>query len=55
MRCVVQKVLSSSVSVDGKLINKIGRGLNVLVGFTHDDTDADIDFMVRKVVNLRMM
>ncbi len=54
MRCVVQKVLSSSVTVDGKLINKIGKGLNVLVGFTHDDTEADIDFMVRKVVNLRI-
>ncbi len=54
MRCVVQKVLSSSVTVDGKLINKIDRGLNVLVGFTHDDTEADIDFMVRKVVNLRI-
>lgn len=54
MRCVVQKVLSSSVTVDGKLINKIDKGLTVLVGFTHDDTEADIDWMVRKVVNLRV-
>ena len=54
MRCVVQKVLSSSVTVDGKLINKIDKGLTVLVGFTHDDTEADIDWMVRKVVNIRV-
>ena len=54
MRCVVQKVLSSSVTVDGKLINKIDKGLTVLVGFTHDDTEVDIDWMVRKVVNLRV-
>ena len=54
MRCVVQKVLSSSVTVDGKLINKIDKGLTVLVGFTHDDTESDIDWMVRKVVNLRV-
>ena len=54
MRCVVQKVLSSSVTVDGKLINKIDKGLTLLVGFTHDDTEADIDWMVRKVVNLRV-
>ena len=54
MRCVVQKVNSSSVTVDGKLINKIGRGLNVLVGFTHDDTDKDIEYMAHKVVNLRI-
>lgn len=54
MRCVVQKVNSSSVTVDGKLINKIGRGFNVLVGFTHDDTDKDIEYMAHKVVNLRI-
>ena len=54
MRCVVQKVNSSSVTVDGKLINKIGRGLNVLVGFTHDDTFKDIEYMAHKVVNLRI-
>lgn len=54
MRCVVQKVNSSSVTVDGKLINKIERGLNVLVGFTHDDTDKDIEYMARKVANLRV-
>ena len=54
MRCVVQKVNRSSVTVDGKLISEIGRGLNVLVGFTDTDTEEDIKYCVRKIVNLRV-
>jgi len=54
MRCVIQKVNKSSVTVDGKLISEIGRGLNVLVGFTETDTEEDIKYCVRKIVNLRV-
>lgn len=54
MRCVVQKVNKSSVKVDGKLISEIGRGLNVLVGFTDTDTLEDIKYCVRKITNLRV-
>ena len=54
MRCVVQKVNKSSVTVDGKLVSEIGRGLNVLVGFTDTDTEEDIKYCVRKIVNLRV-
>jgi len=54
MKCVVQKVNHSSVTVDGKLINEIGRGLMVLVGFTDTDTIDDLNYCVRKVVNLRV-
>ena len=54
MRCVVQKVNHASVTVDGKLINEIKRGLMVLVGFTDTDTIDDINYCVRKVVNLRV-
>ncbi len=54
MRVVVQRVLSSSVTVDGKLINEIENGLNVLVGFTDGDNDSDIDYLVKKVLNLRI-
>ena len=54
MRCVVQKVNESSVIVDGKVINKIGRGLMVLVGFTDTDTIDDLKYCVRKIVNLRI-
>ena len=54
MRVVVQKVKESSVSVDNKIVNKIGKGLCILVGFTQDDTIKDIEYMVKKVVNLRI-
>ena len=54
MRCVIQKVNKSSVTVDGKLISEIGRGLNVLVGFTDTDTEEEIKYCVRKIVNLRV-
>ena len=54
MRCVVQKVNHSSVTVDGKIINEIKRGLMVLVGFTDTDTMDDLNYCCRKVVNLRV-
>lgn len=54
MRIVVQKCLESSVSVDGKLVSSIERGLMVLVGFTHGDDISDIDYLVNKVTNLRI-
>lgn len=54
MRCVVQKVNESKVMVNGKTVGEIGRGLNVLVGFTDTDTLDDIKYCVRKIVNLRV-
>ena len=54
MRVVIQKCLESSVSVDGKIVSSIGNGLMVLVGFTDGDTVKDIDYLVNKVVNLRV-
>ena len=54
MRVVVQKVKYSSVSVEGKLVNEIQKGLNVLVGFTAGDSSKAIDYLVNKVLNLRI-
>ena len=54
MRVVVQKVTYSSVTVDGKLINEINDGLNVLVGFTDGDGSKEIDYLVNKIANLRV-
>ena len=54
MRVVVQKCLNSSVSVDGNVVSSIDRGLMVLVGFTDGDTVTDVDYLVNKVVNLRI-
>ena len=54
MRVVVQKCLESSVSVDGNVVSSIGKGLMVLVAFTDGDTVKEIDYLVNKVVNLRI-
>jgi D-tyrosyl-tRNA(Tyr) deacylase len=54
MKVVVQRSLKSSVTVDGKLINKIDKGLMLLVGINVEDTSKDIDWMVNKVLNLRI-
>lgn len=54
MRVVVQKCLESSVSVDGKLVSKISKGLMVLVGFTDGDDISNIEYLAKKVSNLRI-
>lgn len=54
MRCVVQRVLSSSVEVDGKTVSEIGEGLNVLVGIGPDDNDRDCDYIAEKLTGLRI-
>ena len=54
MRVLVQRSLKSSVMVDNKIVGKIDNGLVLLVGFTNEDTSKDIDYLVKKVVNLRI-
>lgn len=54
MRVVVQRSLKSSVKVDGKIVGKIDKGLTLLVGFTEGDDISIIDYMVKKIVNLRI-
>ena len=54
MRCVVQRVTSSSVSVNGTVSGSIGAGLMVLIGVSADDTEADLKYMAEKVPNLRI-
>ncbi|MFT8350371.1 D-aminoacyl-tRNA deacylase [Clostridium saccharoperbutylacetonicum] len=54
MRAVVQRVTSSSVSVDGNIIGKIGIGFNVLIGISKDDTLEDLKYIKDKVINLRV-
>ena len=54
MRCVVQRVTSSSVTVDGVVSGQIGPGLMVLIGISAEDTDADLKYMAEKVPNLRI-
>ena len=54
MRILVQRSLNSSVSVDGKVIGSIDRGLVLLVGFTEGDNSEKIDYLIKRVLNLRI-
>lgn len=54
MKVIIQKCLKSSVSVNKEIISSIDKGLMILVGFTHSDSKEDIDYLVRKIVNLRI-
>ncbi|NPA17053.1 D-aminoacyl-tRNA deacylase [Persephonella sp.] len=54
MIAVVQRVNSSWVEVDGKIVGKIGRGINILLGVVKGDTDEDIDKLVKKIPFLRI-
>ena len=54
MKIVVQRSLKSSVKVDNKVVGSIDYGLVLLVGFTYKDNLDIIDYMVDKVLNLRI-
>lgn len=54
MRVVIQRVASSSVLIDNKIYNTINNGLMILSCFTEGDTSEDIDYIVKKIVNLRI-
>ena len=54
MRAVVQRVSQASVTVEGRVTGAIGRGLVVLVGVTHGDTQAQAEWLARKIAGLRI-
>lgn len=54
MRVVIQKVSEAKVTIDNKVVASIGRGLLVLLGIEDADTDEDIDWLTKKVVQLRI-
>ena len=54
MRALVQRVAEASVDIDATEVSRIGRGLLVLLGVSGDDVDADADYLVPKIVNLRI-
>ena len=54
MRIIVQRCDQASVTVDNKVVGQIGKGVMLLVGFTHNDTSSNIDYLVDKVINLRI-
>lgn len=54
MRLCIQRVSEASVRVDGEIVGEIGKGLLILVGIEADDDQADIDWLVQKITNLRI-
>lgn len=54
MRVIIQRVKSSSVSIGDRVVAKIDRGLNLLVGISSTDTEAELDWMTRKCLELRL-
>lgn len=54
MKIVIQRVKNASVSVDEKIVGEINQGFLVLLGIKNTDTKKDADYLVRKLINLRV-
>lgn len=54
MKAIIQRVTQASVTVGEETVSSIGRGLCVLLGISLDDTQKDADYLVRKILNLRL-
>lgn len=54
MKIVLQRVKEASVSVDNQILSRIGPGLCLLIGIEKGDTQEDVDYMVKKVADLRI-
>ncbi len=54
MRALLQRVREASVTIDGKVKSAIGKGLLILVGIENTDNQTDIDWLCRKIVNMRI-
>ena len=54
MRVLVQRSKKSSVKVDNKVVGQISKGMVLFVGFTAGDSEDDIDYMVQKILKLRI-
>ena len=54
MRVVLQRVSTASVAIDGDVVGEIGRGLLLLVGFREGDGEADLTWMLEKILGLRI-
>lgn len=54
MKVLVQRCDKASVSVDNKIVGSIDKGMMILVGFTQTDTSENIDYMIDKLLNLRI-
>lgn len=54
MKAVIQRVINSSVAVDGEIIGEIGKGFMILLGVMQNDTKEDADKLIKKIPVLRI-
>ena len=54
MKAVIQRVSEASVTIDNELKRQIGKGFMILLGITHEDSPEDIEWLAKKIVNLRI-
>eukprot|EP00831_Metopus_contortus_P052974 TRINITY_DN44503_c0_g1_i1.p1 TRINITY_DN44503_c0_g1~~TRINITY_DN44503_c0_g1_i1.p1 ORF type:complete len:182 (+),score=38.84 TRINITY_DN44503_c0_g1_i1:30-575(+) len=54
MRLIIQRVLRGCVTVDGKIVGKIGKGAHVLLGLTHGDTEVEMMQMIERLIKLNL-
>ena len=54
MICLIQRVISSEVTISEKKISKINKGILILLGIHKNDTNSDLDYIVKKTTNLRI-
>ena len=54
MKIIIQRVSQASVVVENQIVGKIDKGLLVFLGIHHNDTEENIDYLVKKLVNLRI-
>ena len=54
MRALLQRVSQASVTVDGRVVGKIGRGFCILLGITHSDTNKEADWLAKKIAGIRL-
>jgi D-tyrosyl-tRNA(Tyr) deacylase len=54
MRALIQRVKKAKVEVDEKIIGEIGNGLLIFLGVAHSDADKDIDYLVKKITDIRI-
>ncbi len=54
MRTIIQRVNYANVEINGEIFSKINKGLFILVGIEHSDSQEDADWLAKKIVNLRI-
>jgi D-tyrosyl-tRNA(Tyr) deacylase len=54
MRAIIQRVTKGSVTVDNKVVGRVGKGFVVFLGICHDDTEEDAKYISKKITNMRI-